>query len=79
MLECWNAHIMHTCCSNFQIYDKKTTVFFAIGQQAHTHIPSDIMHFLQQHNNIYYTSSGPTTKVSNVKREKRKVKEKKGE
>ena len=43
------------------------------------HIPLQyiIMHYLQQHN--MYTSSGPVAKVSTVKREKRKVKEKKGE
>ena len=51
------------------IYDKTNFPFFLLStQQAHT-----IWHhhaFLLQQHNIYYTSSGPIAKVSNVKREK---------
>ena len=79
MLECAHHAHMVPCCANFQIYDKTNFPFFllSIPQQAHT-ISDIIMHFYYN-NIIYYTSSGPTTKGSNVKREKRKVKEKKGE
>ena len=81
MLECAHHAHMVPCCANFQIYDKTNFPFFLLStpgtQQAHT-----IWHhhaFLLQQHNIYYTSSGPIAKVSNVKRENRKVKEKKGE
>ena len=73
---CTHAHML---CQFPNLRQNKFPVFFAKHSAGTYHLTSSCIFYLLQQHNIYYTSSGPTTKVSNVKREKRKVKEKKGE